>query len=101
MNHEPDIWTLLFEQTPLVLRWVLGVLSVGLFTMASYIYRRNQHRMRDIEDHIDKKIREVERKMDIVNTASQSRDEHILHRLEIIDGRIVTVLHNLANGHRP
>jgi len=90
---------MLFEQTPTVLRWVLGVLSAGVFTLAAYIYRRNQRRIEEMEQHIDRKIREVEQKMDGVNAASQRRDEHILHRLEIIDGRIITVLNTLANWH--
>ena len=99
-EHLPNVWELLFEQTPAVLRWVLGVLSAGLFTMASYMYTRNQQRMREIEAYIDAKIHEVEKKMDDVNASAQRRDEAILHRLEIIDARVVTVLNTLANGRR-
>lgn len=93
-----DVWRLLFDQTPVVLRWVLGVLSAGVFTLATYIYRRNQRRMEHVEQHIDRKIRDVEQRMEGVNAASQRRDEHIINRLEIIDGRIITVLNTLANN---
>ena len=99
-EHSPDVWRMLFEQTPVVLRWVLGILSAGLFTMATYIYRRNQRKMQEIETYIDKKITEVEKKMDAVNASAQLRDEAILRRLEIIDGRVVDVLNTLAGTRR-
>lgn len=99
-EHSPDVWKLIFEQTPVVLRWALGILSAGLFTMATYIYRRNQRKMQETETYIDKKIQEVEKKMDSVNASSQRRDEMILRRLEIIDGRVVDVLNNLAKSPR-
>ena len=91
MNHEhiPDVWKLLFDQTPTALRWALGIMSAGVFTLATYIYQRNQRKVQAMEDYIDKKIEEVER-----------RDEHIMQRLDIIDGRILTVLNTLASTRR-
>jgi tetrahydromethanopterin S-methyltransferase subunit G len=53
-----------------------------------------------MEDYIDKKIEEVEKKMDFVNGLAQRRDEHIMQRLDIIDGRILTVLNTLASTRR-
>jgi len=91
VNHEhiPDVWKLLFDQTPTALRWALGIMSAGVFTLATYIYQRNQRKVQAMEDYIDKKIEEVER-----------RDEHIMQRLDIIDGRILTVLNTLASTRR-
>jgi len=64
-------------------------MSAGVFTLATYIYQRNQRKVQAMEDYIDKKIEEVER-----------RDEHIMQRLDIIDGRILTVLNTLASTRR-
>ena len=102
MNHEhiPDVWKLLFDQTPIALRWALGIMSAGVFTLATYIYQRNQRKVQAMEDYIDKKIEEVEKKMDFVNALAQRRDEHILQRLDTIDGRILTVLNTVAGGRR-
>ena len=99
-EYTPDIWKLLFEQTPLALRWALGVMSAGLFTLATYIYQRNQRKVQEMEEYIDSKIMEVEKKMDFVNALAQRRDEHILQRLDTIDGRILTVLNTVAGGRR-
>lgn len=102
MNHEhvPDVWKLLFDQTPIALRWALGIMSAGVFTLATYIYRRNQRKVQAMEDYIDKKIEEVEKKMDFVNGLVQRRDEYIMQRLDIIDGRILTVLNTLESTRR-
>lgn len=84
MSHEhiPDVWKLLFDQTPIALRWALGIMSAGVFTLATHIYQRNQRKAQAMEDYIDKKI------------------EHIMQRLDIIDGRILTVLNTLASTRR-
>ena len=99
-EYTADVWRLLFDQTPIALRWVLGIMSAGVFTLATYIYQRNQRKVQAMEDYIDKKIEEVEKKMDFVNGLAQRRDEHILQRLDIIDGRILTVLNTVAGGRR-
>ena len=38
--------------------------------------------------------------MDFVNALAQRRDEHILQRLDTIDGRILTVLNTVAGSRR-
>lgn len=57
---EPDVWKLLFEQTPTALRWALGVLTGGVFTIAATLYRRNQRRMDRIDDSLRVEIRKSE-----------------------------------------
>jgi len=59
-NGTPDVWQLLFEQTPVIIRGLLGVLTLGLFTVAGILYRWHQADMRRIEGRIDK----IEEKMD-------------------------------------
>ena len=50
----PDIWTLLFEQTPVILRWALGVLTLGIFTLAGVLYRWHRSDMDEIHRRMDR-----------------------------------------------
>lgn len=59
-NPTPDVWQLLFEQTPVFIRGLLGVLTLGLFTLAGILYRWHKADMERIEKRIDK----IETKMD-------------------------------------
>jgi hypothetical protein len=49
-----DVWHLIFEQTPSVLRWVLGVLTLGIFTLAGVLYRWHREDMRHVNNRIDR-----------------------------------------------
>ncbi len=53
-THDPNIWYLVFENTPPALRWLLGILSCGLFFLAGYIWKRHTERLRIIEQSLDK-----------------------------------------------
>ena len=46
---DPDIWRLLFDQTPPVLRWVLYILSGGVLLLAVAIWKAHRKRIEDIE----------------------------------------------------
>ncbi len=48
-THDPNIWYLVFENTPPALRWLLGVLSCGLFLLARHVWKRNMERLHVIE----------------------------------------------------
>lgn len=48
-THDPNLWYMIFEQTPPTLRWLLGVLSCGLFLLARYIWKRNMERLLIVE----------------------------------------------------
>lgn len=96
MNHEPDVYKMLFEQTPIVVRFMLGVLSVGLFTIASYVYRRNQTRVEKIEIHMDAQMARVYQHVSEIEERSRDRDEHILRRLETIDNRLSSFMQHLS-----
>ena len=56
----PDIWTLLFEQTPTIIRGALGVLTLGIFTLASVLYRWHRDDLKEVHDRVDR----LERLMD-------------------------------------
>lgn len=49
-----DVWDLLFNQTPTILRWVLGVLTIGVFTLASVLYRWHRSDMKEMHDRVDR-----------------------------------------------
>jgi len=50
----PDIWTLVFQQTPTIIRWVLGILTMGIFTLAGVLYRWHRDDMRALYDRVDR-----------------------------------------------
>lgn len=53
-SKSPDVWHLVFEQTPPVLRWVLGVLTLGVFTLAGVLYRLNRESMNQVHKRVDR-----------------------------------------------
>lgn len=46
---DANLWSLLFEHMPEPIRYALGILTLGLFTLASHIWKRNQERIKSIE----------------------------------------------------
>lgn len=59
-TRNPDVWNMIFEQTPVIIRWLLGVLTLGLFTLASVLYRWHRNDMDRVHQRMDK----LEYKMD-------------------------------------
>lgn len=55
-----NVWELIFEQTPPVLRWTLGVLTLGIFTLAGILYRWHREDM----DRVNERIDRLEKTMD-------------------------------------
>ena len=58
-SREPDVWTMLFEQTPTIVRWLLGVLTMGLFTLGGVIYKINKRDMEKLNGDIDGLRRDI------------------------------------------
>lgn len=50
----PDIWTLLFDQTPVIIRGVLGLLTLGIFTLAGVLYRWHRDDLKEVHDRVDR-----------------------------------------------
>ena len=63
VDKSPDIWALIFEQTPQALRWVLGISTLGVFTLLSVLYRWHRADVRRIEDRIDHLEHRIDRHM--------------------------------------
>jgi len=51
MPSDPNIWIQIYEHTPPLLRWLLGVLTLGLWTAYHMMWRRQQERIAKIESH--------------------------------------------------
>lgn len=49
-----DIWEEIFEQTPVVFRYVMGVLTLGIFTLAGVLYRWHRDDLREVHDRVDR-----------------------------------------------
>lgn len=66
MSDRIDIWQALFDETPIFLRWFFGVMTFGLFTLASILYKWH----RDDMSKMEARIVHMENKLD-------SKLEHI------------------------
>lgn len=49
LPHEHNLWVMLFEQTPLVFRWIFGILTLGIFWLLKAIYESHKARVNRIE----------------------------------------------------
>ena len=61
--EQPDVWAQLFEQTPVALRWVLGVLTLGLFTLAGVLWRWNRADLIRVEGQVHSRMDELQKQM--------------------------------------
>ena len=53
-SSDLNIWEMVFNQTPTVLRYALGVLTLGLFTLAGVLYRFHRADMIEMHRRIDR-----------------------------------------------
>ena len=75
-----DIWRVIFEQTPAVLRWVMGILTLGIFSLASVVYRWHRD---DMEKMASQMYRMSER-MDRMESRLEQQLQHINDTLLVI-----------------
>lgn len=54
MDMDTSIWQSVFNDTPPVLRWVITVLTLGLFALAGYIWRRQNARLDRHDERLSK-----------------------------------------------
>lgn len=52
-SPEPDVWSLLFEQTPVIFRWALYILSGGFLGVLSILWRWQRKDMQRLENRMD------------------------------------------------
>jgi len=87
MRGEPDIWTLLFVQLPEPLRWVLAILTCGLFALAGWVWRRHQMQMDRVEA-------QVHRRIDALDTRIERRFEGMERRLDEANMHLIDIANN-------
>lgn len=56
----PDVWQLVFEQTPTVIRAALGVMTLGIFTLAGVLYRWHRDDLKEVHDRVDRLEQRIE-----------------------------------------
>ena len=62
-----DIWQVVFEQTPTVLRWVMGILTLGIFSLASVVYRWHRDDMERMAGRMDRMESRLEQQLQHIN----------------------------------
>lgn len=65
---EVDIWAAIFEQTPRVVRWALGILTLGIFALLSVLYRWHRDDMRRVHERMDNLEKRIDSRLDEVNS---------------------------------
>jgi len=65
--RDPDVWEMIFTQTPTFLRWLLGILTLGLFTLASVLYRWHRADMKEMHERMDRMDSLANRRHDETN----------------------------------
>jgi len=85
-GQPPDVWHLLFVQLSPALRWLFGVVTLGLFSIAGILWARQERNVQRIEQQLhDRMDREM---------------RHINERLAAIDRHLMEVAYNTATRHQ-
>mgnify|MGYP006289486419 CR=1 FL=1 len=70
-SSDPDFWAMAFEQTPKALQWVLAILTLGLFSIAGWAWRREQRNIERVESQIharmDREMGQLHQRLDDMN----------------------------------
>lgn len=76
-GNDPDIYRLIFEQTPRIIQWILGVLTLGLFSIAGWLWRMQTQNVERVERQVHERMDRVE------GNLNQRMDEMNHHLIEI------------------
>ena len=80
LSHDHNIWVLLFEQTPTVLRWILGILSCGLFWLAQRLYLNHKQRVDNLENLIRSNAKASDKSMVRLHTKIDNLTLNLLNK---------------------
>lgn len=79
-----NVWEALFDHTPTPIRYALGILTLGIFTLAGAIWRWNRSDFKRLEDKVDNNIRSIHQRIDQSNReVTQRLDEVIVQLVDI------------------
>lgn len=93
-SRSPDIWNLLFEQTPVVLRWMLGILTMGLFTLATVLYKWHREDLKKVNQRIHELDHRFERRQELMEARFESRHNQIYSRMDEQTAILVSIASN-------
>lgn len=86
-SKAPDIWQLMFEQTPTIIRFMLGVLTLGIFTIAGVLYKWHRDDLSKVHDRVDRLEQTLEK-----------RHEHVYQRMDEQSRLLVEIASNTRRG---
>jgi len=102
-SNAPDIWQLMFEQTPTVIRWLLGVLTLGTFTLLGVLWRWSRRDIEMIQKRQSEDIQSLHSRMssDIggVNSRISSLEQRIDDQMQEMNHHLITIASN--TGRKP
>lgn len=97
-SNAPDIWYLMFEQTPIVIRWLLGVLTLGTFTVIGILWRWSRKDIDQIQrrqsDDIQSLHSRVSADIGGVNTRISSLEQRMSDQMQEMNHHLVTIASN-------
>ncbi len=77
---EHTVWVLLFEQTPPLLRWVLAILTGGLFLLMQQVYKNHRERVNRLENLIMINDRKTNANIQGVHKKIDNLTMHLLNK---------------------
>ena len=86
-STDPDIYRLVFDQTPKVIQWLLGVLTLGLFTIAAWAWRAQTSNVQRVE-------RQVHRRMDRFEENTNKRMDDTNKRMDEMNHHLIEIAQN-------
>jgi len=81
-SRSPDIWQLMFEQTPTIIRWVLGVLTLGVFTLAAVLYKVHREDLNKVHLRINELDQRFAHRQELTEARFEARHDQIYRRME-------------------
>ena len=98
----PDIWKLIFEQTPVVIRWLLGVLTLGIFTMLGLLWRWSRKDIENLQKHQHDHLQSINGRISTeiagVHTRVSTLETRLDKRLEEMNHHLITIATNTHKG---
>lgn len=91
MSVDFNVWILLFEHTPPAMRWVLGILTCGLFYLAQRLYLAHKNRVDKLESVINARMLQTDHNITALRLHIDKKDTN-LH--EKIDTLTLSILNN-------
>ena len=101
---EPGVWEKLYEQTPTILRYVIGVLSLGTVTMIATYWRWSRKQIREELSRVEQKIDQTDaaRRQEIweLHRRIDHSDHLVAQRLDEVNAHLIQIASNTNRSQR-